>query len=62
MLYLNRHVERVKVSLIDLITNVHKRMKNVTCVDIGLSDFHDLVFFSTKQHVPTYRSYKNHRG
>ena len=54
-------------SLIDLIiTNVPKRIKNVKCLEIGLSDFHDMVFFSTKQHVPkrsnkyiTYRSYKN---
>ena len=54
-------------SLIDLvITNVPKRLQNVTCLDVGLSDFHDLILFSTKQHVPkrstryvTYRSYKN---
>jgi hypothetical protein len=54
-------------SLIDLvITNVHKMIKHVACLDIGLSDFHDLIYFSTKQFVPTrrnrvvmYRSYRH---
>ena len=54
-------------SLIDLvITNVHKRIKHVACLDIGLSDFHDLIYFSTKQFVPIrrnrvvmYRSYRH---
>ncbi len=52
---------------IDLIvTNVFKRIHNVSCFDNNLSDFHNLVCFSTKFHVPkfnrhaiTYRSYKH---
>ena len=51
---------------IDLVvTNVHKRIQNVTNIDTGLSDFHHMICFSTKMHVParkkqqiTYRSYK----
>ena len=48
-----------------VITNAPKRIQNIACLDVGLSDFHDLILFSTKQHVPkrttrfiTYRSYK----
>ncbi len=47
-----------------VVTNVHKRIQYVTCFDTGLSDFHHMVCFSTKFHIPprkkqyiTYRSY-----
>jgi exonuclease III len=54
-------------SLIDLVmTNVPKRIKTSRSIDVGLSDCHNMVYFSTKQHVPKrgkryvmYRSYKN---
>ncbi len=54
-------------SIIDLvITNVHKRIRRVVCIDIDLSDFHHMIYFSTKLYVPIrrnrkvmYRSYKN---
>ena len=53
-------------TLIDLVlTNVHKRFKNVYCILNELSDFHHLICWSTKLHAPlninrmiTYRSYK----
>jgi len=46
-------------SLIDLfITNVHKRIKYIACLGIGLGDFHDLIYFSTKQFVTIIR--ENH--
>jgi len=54
-------------TLIDLvITNVPKRLQNVSCIDVGLSDFHSMVCFSTKMHIPIkrkqsiiYHSYKH---
>ena len=53
-------------TLIDLVlTNVHKRFKNVDCILNELSDFHHRICWSTKLHYPwkinrmiTYRSYK----
>ena len=53
-------------TFIDLVlTNVHKRFKNVDCILNELSDFHHLICWSTKLHAPlkinhmiTYRSYK----
>ena len=53
-------------SLLDIVlTNVPKRLQNVTNWDVGLSDFHDIVCFATKLYVPKrskniikYRSYK----
>ena len=52
---------------IDLVvTNAHRKVQHITCFDIGLSDFHHMVCFSTKCQVPTrkktcitYRSYKH---
>ena len=50
-----------------VLTNVHKRFKNVDCILNGLSDFHHLICWSTNLHAPlkinrmitnTYRSYK----
>ena len=57
----------VNPTCIDLIvTNAWKRIQNVNCYDNNLSDFHRIVCFSTKFHVPikrphtiTYRSYKH---
>ena len=54
-------------SLIDLfITNRHKRFKSCISVDTGLSDFHSMICFGSKFHVPkqksttiTYRSYRH---
>ena len=54
-------------TIIDVVlTNVTRRLQNVTHVDSGLSDFHDLICYSTKMHVckrvkqvVKYRSYKN---
>ena len=54
-------------SLIDLvITNVPKRIKTAISIDTGLSDFHNMICFSTKLHVKqrkkkiiNYRSYKH---
>ena len=40
-------------TLIDLVlTNVHKRSKNVDCILNVLSDFHHLICWSTKLHAP----------
>ena len=40
-------------TLIDLVlTNVHKRFKNVQCIFNHLSDFHRFVCWSTKLHAP----------
>ena len=46
-------------------TNVPKRIQNVTCIDVALSDFHHMVCWATKQHIVKkperwikYRSYK----
>lgn len=55
-----------KASLLDVVlTNVPRRLHNVTNWDIGLSDFHDIVCYATKLHVAKpnknkikYRSYK----
>ncbi len=48
-----------------ILTNVPKRVQGVECFDTGLSDFHHMVLFSTKVHVPArqprkiiYRTYK----
>lgn len=54
-------------SCIDVVmSNVYKRLQGVFCYDTGLSDFHRMVLFATKIHVPCrkpkklmYRSYKN---
>lgn len=54
-------------STIDLVvTNVPKRIKQTVCIDTGLSDFHNMVCFSTRMNVKPlkpkhiiYRSYKN---
>ena len=53
-------------SIIDLvISNVSTRLKDVTCIETGLSDFHSMVCFATKMAVKqrktktvTYRCYK----
>ena len=53
-------------TLLDLvITNVHKRIINVCCIESGLSDFHKMVCFATKANAPTkiktivkYRGYR----
>ena len=53
-------------SLLDVVlTNVPKRLQNVMHCDLALSDFHDMICFSTKMHVSKrpktiikYRSYK----
>jgi len=55
----------IKASLINvIITNVPKRFQNVTNIDVGLSDFHDMICCATKAHVTkkvkttiSYRSY-----
>ena len=54
-------------TLIDLlVTNVPKRLQNVTCIDCELSDCHKMVCWATKMKAPgkinkviQYRSYKN---
>ena len=54
-------------TLIDVVfTTVPKRFKHVCCIESDLSDFHQMVCFSTKFNAPrhinkviTYRSYKN---
>ena len=54
-------------TLIDVVfTTVLKRFKHVCCIESDLSDFHQMVCFSTKFNAPchinkviTYRSYKN---
>ena len=44
-------------TIIDVIlTNVPKRLQHVTAVDTGPSDFHSMVCFSTKFHVPVQRT------
>ena len=60
------HKNREQPTLIDLIvTNVPKRLKSVTNVDTGLSDYHDILCVATKMCIPVkkrkhimYRSYK----
>ena len=53
-------------TLMDVVfTTVPKRFKYVRCIESDLSDFHEMVCFSTKFNAPrhinkvTYRSYKN---
>ena len=54
-------------TLIDLlVTNVPKRIQNVTCIESELSDCHKMICWATKQKVPIkvnkvikYRSYKH---
>ena len=48
-----------------LVTNVPKRIKKITCIDSGLSDYHKIVCWATKIKVPArtvetvhYRGYK----
>ena len=50
-----------------VLSNVYKRLQGTMCYETGLSDFHKMIIFSTKLHVPnnkpkkvTYRSYKNY--
>ena len=56
---------RIPTCLDLVVTNVYKRIQNVTCFDSGLNDFHHFICFATKLHVPesskhdiVYRSYK----
>ena len=61
------HKSKDYPTAIDLvITNVPKKIKNVECVGTSLSDFHDMICFSTKTHQKRlcpkyimYRSYKH---
>ena len=48
-----------------LVTNVPKRIKKITCIDSGLTDYHKIVCWATKIKVPArtvetvhYRGYK----
>ena len=41
-----------------VITNMPKRLQNVTCFDSGLSDFHHMVCYATKIHVPKRKTRK----
>ena len=58
-----------KPTLIDVVfTNVPKRFQPVDCIDVELSDFHNMVFWATKIYAPVkqerivlYRSYKKFR-
>ena len=55
-----------KPTLIDVVlTNVPKRFQQVVCIDVELSDFHNMVCWATKSYAPMktervilYRSYK----
>ena len=54
-------------STVDVVlSNVHKKLQGIMCIETGLSDFHNMVVFATKAHIPVmkprkfvYRSYKN---